>query len=163
MYKQILADKSNFESRNSLRTVSGFVVHYTANNNDTAEGNCNYFKRKNLNASAHYFVDDKQIVVSVMPNNVAWAVGTTKNKQKCEFTNNNTISIELCCKQDVEGNWFVSSKTRDNLFNVLEALVVKYGKLPLMRHYDITGKICPKPLVKSYTTWYNIVKEYILL
>jgi len=56
------------------------VIHYTANNGDTAEGNANYFHSINRGASANYFVDEKEIYQVVPDNYVAWHCGAKTYK-----------------------------------------------------------------------------------
>ena len=53
------AHTSNFRVGRT-QPVLYLVIHYTANNGDTAENNVKYFANNpNLAASAHYFVDEK--------------------------------------------------------------------------------------------------------
>ena len=40
-------------------SVQYIVIHSTGNTNDTAKNNADYFYRADRQASAHYFVDDK--------------------------------------------------------------------------------------------------------
>ena len=55
---------SNYSSRGGS-SIKYIVIHYTANNGDTAQNNCSYFSGANRNASAHYFVGDDGIYQSV--------------------------------------------------------------------------------------------------
>ena len=50
------------------RTASGIryiVIHYTGNDGDTAMNNAKYYAGNVVKTSAHYFVDEKEIVQSV--------------------------------------------------------------------------------------------------
>lgn len=67
MIKFIQAHPSNY-TQGRTNGIEYLVVHYTANNGDTAQGNCKYFQGKNRNASAHYFVDENEICQSVKEN-----------------------------------------------------------------------------------------------
>ena len=129
------------------------VIHYTANDGDTATGNGNYFKNNSVGASAHYFVDDNIIIQSVPDNYVAWSVGGNRYSDyrtvgganyygKC--TNNNSISIELCdTKKD--GKIYPTEKTIGNALELTRQLMKKYSipKVNVIRHFDVTGKRCP--------------------
>ena len=55
------------------------VMHWTGVVDQTAKGNAIYFNREDkLNASAHYFVDDKEIYNSVPIHDIAWHCGSSK-------------------------------------------------------------------------------------
>ena len=68
-----LANPANYGGKRSK--IEYIVMHYTANDGDSDEGNGNYFHNNVVNASAHYFVDGDSITQSVPDNYVAWSVG----------------------------------------------------------------------------------------
>lgn len=151
--KEDLADKSNYGGKRSLAKIKYIVIHYTSNDGDTDEANCNYYNGKNRKASAHYFVDDDSVSQSVPDNYVAWSVGGSKYNNckatgggsfygKC--TNANSLSIEIC--DDVRnGKVYPSDATIENVLALTKALMKKY-KIPasrVIRHFDVTGKSCP--------------------
>ena len=37
------------------------VIHFTANDGDTAKNNADYFARAEISTSAHYFVDENEV------------------------------------------------------------------------------------------------------
>ena len=41
------------------------VIHFTANDGDTAKNNADYFARAEISTSAHYFVDENEVWQSV--------------------------------------------------------------------------------------------------
>ena len=41
------------------------VIHFTANDGDTAKNNADYFARAKISTSAHYFVDENEVWQSV--------------------------------------------------------------------------------------------------
>ena len=56
--------------------VRYIVLHYTANNGDTAKNNCDYYQRVGgLKASAHYFCDEHGAMQSVRESDTAWHCG----------------------------------------------------------------------------------------
>lgn len=127
-----------------LRKVEYIVIHYTANDGDTDENNGKYFgKELERKASAHYFVDDDSVTSSVPPTSIAFHCGATKYKHP-ECRNNNSIGIEIC--DDVRnGKIYPSAKTIENTLAVTRWLMKKYNipKERVIRHYDVTGKLCP--------------------
>lgn len=145
----IPCNKSNYGSSRSTSSIKYIVIHYTANDGDSAPNNGNYFKNNVVSASAHYFVDDNVIVQSVQDNYVAWAVGGSKynnggGRLYKIATNSNTISIELC-DMVKNGTIAASEATIQNALDLVRTLMVKYN-IPVtnvIRHYDVTGKPCP--------------------
>lgn len=128
------------------------VIHYTANNGDTALGNCKYFYSADRGSSAHYFVDETGVWQCVNDGDVAWHCGASSYKHPyCR--NNNSIGIELCSRKD--DNYYFKDETVNNAAELVRKLMAKYS-VPIenvIRHYDVTGKICPEPFVRDIKAW----------
>ena len=152
------AHTSNYQTgrRGGIQYI---VLHYTANNGDTARGNCNYFQGANRKTSAHYFVDEQSVWQSVRDQDTAWhcgggiqGAGGHAYYGKC--TNNNSIGIEMC-SDILEGEYIISSQTEQNAVELTRLLMQKYN-VPaerVIRHYDVTGKDCPRPWVRNNAAW----------
>lgn len=164
-----LANPANYGGkRNKIEYI---VIHYTANDGDSDEGNGNYFHNNVVNASAHYFVDGDSITQSVPDNQVAWSVGGTKyancgqtggGKFYGKCTNSNSISVELC-DEVRNGRYDFTEKTLENAADLVRLLMKKYG-VPVervIRHFDVTGKKCPAPMVDDVQMW-NDFKERLV-
>ena len=157
----ILANKNNYGSQRNTSKIKYIVIHYTGNDGDKAKNNCNYFKNNVVKASAHYFVDDNGAIQSVPDHFTAYSVGGKKYAYTNPITynkcvNSNSLSIELC---DVHKNgvYDFSSKTIENAVNLTKELMRKYN-VPIenvIRHYDVVGKVCPKPFVDNTEAWNN--------
>lgn len=141
--KTNLANKSNYGGTRSLSAIKYIVVHYTANDGDTDENNGKYFHNNYVGASAHYFVDDDSVTQSVPDNYIAWHCGANQYKHK-ECRNGNSIGVELC---DARRNGVVypTPATIARALELVEYLMKKYSvpKQNVIRHYDVTGKLCP--------------------
>ena len=151
--------KRNITTQNfnngSINRIKYIVVHFTANNGDTAYGNTNYFKSYR-GASAHYFVDENGIYQSVEDKNIAWHCGAKKYKHST-CRNSNSLGVELCSRKDSKGNFYFMDKTVDNAVELVKMLMAKYN-VPIaniLRHYDVTGKNCPEPFVRDVKAWKN--------
>ena len=125
-------------------------MHYTANDGDSDESNGRYFQRPlNPVASAHYFVDDDSITRSVPDDYVAYHCGAYQYKHP-SCRNANSIGIEMCdAKRD--GKVMATEKTIQNAAELVYQLCKQY-KIPydhIIRHYDVTGKLCPAYWVKG--------------
>lgn len=157
--KQVPAHQSNY-NKGRKQPIQYIVVHYTANNGDRAEGNGNYFAHPNRNASAHYFVDENTIVQSVHDENTAWHCGAKSYKhEKCR--NNNSIGVEMCSEKDNSGQYYINQETQNTAIAVVKIIMEKYN-IPLenvLRHYDVTGKICPEPFVRNQVQWLDFKKR----
>lgn len=141
--KTALANKSNYGGSRSTANIKYLVIHYTANDGDTDENNGNYFKNNVVKSSAHYFVDDDSVTQTVPDNYIAYHCGATSYKHSyCR--NANSIGIEIC--DDIRnGVIYPSAKTIQNVLELTEYLMKKYNipKANVIRHYDVTGKLCP--------------------
>ncbi len=102
---KMIAHSNNF-TKGIKQKIQFIVIHYTDNNGDLAKSNCNYFKSANRNASAHYFIDEKEIWQSVEDNNTAWHCGTRVRYYHNKSRNDNAIGIELCLEKDSKGNYY---------------------------------------------------------
>ena len=156
---KILANRINYGNKRNTNTIKWLVIHYTANDGDSAKGNGNYFKNNKPKASAHYFVDDNVIVNSVPDNYTAYAVGGKKyNNNGGKYygicTNSNSISIELC-DTERNGKSDLSGKTRKNAIELARHLCKKYkiDKNHIIMHYQVNGKLCPKYFVEDTKAW----------
>lgn len=147
------SNKANFGAKRALSKIKYIVIHYTGNDGDTDEGNGKFFKNNIVKASAHYFVDDDSVTQSVPDDYVAYSVGGKKyadcnktggGKYHSKCNNTNSISIELC--DDVKnGVVYPSAQTIANAVEFTKAKMKEYG-IPaanVIRHFDVTGKICP--------------------
>lgn len=150
----------NFQNYNSTGRIKYIVIHYVGATGG-AEDNCKYFYKEYRGASAHYFVGHKgEVWQCVDDADIAWHCGGGFQGsgghtfyQKC--TNTNSIGIELCCKKDKNGNWYFEQATLDAAIALVKELMAKYN-VPLsnvIRHYDVTGKICPEPFVRNTNAW----------
>jgi len=149
----LLADSSNY-TRGRTESVKYIVIHYTANNGDTARGNCNYFATGGRNASAHYFVDESSVYQSVLDSNTAWSVGAKRYIHN-DCRNKNSISVEMCSRKDASGRYYIKSDTVLNTIELVKFLMCMYS-VPIenvLRHYDVTGKNCPEPFVRDLSSW----------
>lgn len=148
--KTNLAHRSNYGNKRSTSSIKYIVLHYTANDGDSDENNGKYFNGANRHASAHIFVDDDSCTQSVPDNYVAWSVGGSKYANTKggslygKATNSNTLNIEMC-DTDRNGRYEATAKTQENTIEIVREKMAKYN-IPIervIRHYDVTGKLCP--------------------
>ena len=139
--------------------IKYLVYHYTGNDGDTARANANYYQNAAVQASAHYFVDDGNVICSVDPLTTAWAVGGSKwgdcaatggGSMYGVVTNGNSLSIEMCDTRR-DGELMATEATLERAAALGRALMERY-KIPIqrvVRHFDVTGKHCPAYLMDA--------------
>ena len=136
-----------------LKKVKGVVVHYTANPGTDAMDNRNYFnnlprinegKKTPTYASSHFVIGLTGEIVQCIPlEEIAYA---SKNR------NSDTISIE-CCHPDKTGEF--NKVTYQALLELVAYLCIRYDLKAedVIRHYDVTGKMCPLYYVEHEDKW----------
>ena len=147
------AHSSNFCSGRT-QNIKYIVIHYTANDGDTAKNNVDYYARASLKASAHYFVDENEVWQSVKEGDTAYHCGANKYVHPyCR--NSNSIGIELCSRKDADGKYYFKDETIQNAVKLTKERMAKYNIFVgnVIRHYDVTGKICPAPMVNDEILW----------
>lgn len=136
------------------KETNGIVIHYVGNAGSTAQGNRDYFEglkdSKETKASSHFVVGlDGEIVQCIPSKEVAYA---SNNR------NYDTISIEVCHPDD-------SGKFNDKTYASLVKLTAWMANMyhisnnNIIRHYDVTGKLCPKYYVEHEDAWEQLKKD----
>lgn len=143
------ANKANYGGIRDLATVKYGVIHFTGNKGDTAQNNLDYFAREVVKASAHYFVDDNGMIGKSVPlKNIAWAVGA--NKYYNDVRNANSVSIEICNFNKLSDLSYLKLLALKDAIRRSEKHC--YNIVGWCRHYDVTHKQCPMPLLNN-TDW----------
>ena len=152
----VSCDPSNYRAGRT-QPVRYIVMHYTANNGDTARNNCDYYHRVGgLQASAHYFVDEHGAMQSVREGDTAWHCGAEAGRRYWhpECRNANSIGIEMCSVIR-NGVYVIPEDTMKRAAKLTRELMAKYH-VPVSRvcrHYDVTHKDCPEPWVRNPQLW----------
>ncbi len=129
-------------------TITGIVIHYTANPGSTAQENRDYFNSLQYShateASSNFIVGLDGEIIQCVP---TWEVAYASNER-----NTDTVSIE-CCHPDDSGKF--TDETYRSLVRLTAWLCVKFGltEEDVIRHYDVTGKNCPKYFVEHEDAW----------
>ena len=124
--------------------ITGIVVHYTANPGSTAMDNRNYFEglkdSHETKASSNFVVGLEGEIVQCVP---TWEVAYASNSRNID-----TVSIE-CCHPDETGRF--NDATYQSMVKLCAWLCMKFDLTSedVIRHYDVTGKNCPKYFVEN--------------
>ena len=152
---EFVACNTDNYSDGRTQPVQYIVMHYTANNGDTAKNNCDYYHRVGgLQASAHYFVDEHGAMQSVRECDTAWHCGARAYWHP-ECRNANSIGIEMCSRKRADGSYYIKPETVANAAALAKDIMQRYGidTDHVLRHYDVTGKRCPMPWVDDPAQW----------
>lgn len=128
--------------------IKGIVIHYTANPGSTAMQNRNYFEglkdTKETMASSHFVVGLEGEIVQCVP---TWEIAYASNER-----NSDTVSIETCHKTE-DGSY--TKETYQSMVELTAWLCKKFDltEEDVIRHYDITGKNCPRYFVEDESAW----------
>lgn len=169
--------------KNRTSKIKYIVVHYTAGlsskSNNAINTVKNTFNIKGKNASAHYVVDDYNIIQCVEDYDTAYHCGTTGTYKHKECRNANSIGIEICSNykggipsgktyndlKATDPNWYFTEKSLKNAEELIAELCKKYNipMVNVIRHYDVTGKTCPAPFVNGngFNDWLRFKKNIL--
>ena len=133
-----------------LEKIDGVVIHYVGNPGTTAQANRNYFSSladgaEGVYASSHFIVGLEGEVVQCVPlTEIAYASNTR---------NEDTVAIEVC-HPDETGQF--SPLTYGRTVELTAWLCQAFRLDPerdVIRHFDVTGKLCPKYYVDHADAW----------
>lgn len=133
-----------------LEEVNGVVIHYVGNPGTTAQANRNYFESlssgvEDVYASSHFVVGLEGEVIQCIP--------LTEKAYASNGRNGDTIAIEVC-HPDETGEF--SPVTYSRVVELTAWLCREFKLDPetgVIRHYDVTGKVCPKYYVENPEAW----------
>ena len=139
-----------------LPQIKGVVIHYVGNPGTTAQANRNYFAslatgRDGVYASSHFVVGLEGEVIACVPlTEMAYASNTR---------NDDTVAIEVC-HPDETGQF--APVTYDRVVELTAWLCETFRLDPrtdVIRHYDVSGKICPKYYVDEPAAWDQLLAD----
>lgn len=133
-----------------LDAVNGVVIHYVGNPGTTAQANRNYFEslssgQEGVYASSHFVVGLEGEVLQCIP--------LAEKAYASNGRNGDTIAIEVC-HPDETGEF--SAVSYDRCVKLTAWLCRTFRLDPeedVIRHYDVTGKVCPKYYVDHPEAW----------
>ena len=133
-----------------LTDINGVVIHYVGNPATSAEANRNYFAsladgREGTFASSHFIVGLEGEVIQCIP--------LTEMAYASRDRNSDTVAIEVC-HPDETGEF--SDVTYASVVELTAWLCRTFALEPendVIRHYDVTEKLCPLYYVEHPDAW----------
>lgn len=134
----------------ALKSIDAVAIHYTGDPGATAKNIHDYFNGSCVSAgryaSCHFTVGLGGEIIQLIPES-EWAYCTNR-------ANSHTLSIETC-HPDSTGRFTAAAEK--SLIELSAALCQRHDLNPLadglIRHYDVTGKCCPKYYVDHPGLW----------
>lgn len=133
-----------------LIEINNIVVHYTGNPSSTAQNNRDYFNKIDTEVCSHFVIGLDGEIIQCVPLDEKSAASNNRNLD--------TISIEVCHPDD-------TGKFNDATYHSLvkfTAWLCDNSNLKakdVIRHYDITGKVCPKYFVENQSAWESFLED----
>ena len=144
-YVQVsLLNVGKARSGERLADVNNIVIHYVANPGTTAAQNRNYFGLAETAVASHFIVGLEGEIIQCVP---IFEQSAASNERNID-----TISIEVCHPEE---DGMFNEATYNALIKLTAWLceVTDLTENDLIRHYDITGKNCPKYYVENPDKW----------
>ena len=151
---ELLTPNSYSRPQIPIEQVNYIAIHYTANPGSTAISNRNYFENlattQDNKVSSHFVVGLDGEVVQCIP--------TSEMSYATNARNVDTISIE-CCHPDETGQF--NDATYSSAVKLTAWLCTRFGldTDQVIRHYDVTGKDCPKYYVENPDAWFRMKSD----
>jgi len=133
-----------------LSEINNIVIHYVGNPNTTAQNNRDYFNKADTTVSSHFVIGLDGEIIQCLPLYERSAASNNRN--------GDTISIEVC-HSDETGEF--NDVTYKSLIKLCVYICnnLSLDENDIIRHYDITGKICPKYYVENEDAWNKFKKD----
>lgn len=127
-----------------LLALEDIVIHYVGNPGTTARQNRGWFENPESEVSSHFIVGLEGEIIQCLPLD---EVSSASN-----WRNSDTISIEVC-HPDATGKF--SEVTYASLVKLTAWLLenTDMDVSHVIRHYDVTGKECPRYFVQHEDAW----------
>ena len=151
---QLLTPNEYSRPQIPMESVQYIAIHYTANPGAGAMANRNYFENlsttRETKLSSHFVVGLEGEVVQCIP--------TAEISYATNERNVDTISIENC-HPDETGAF--NDATYDSTVKLAAWLCTRFGLTQdqVIRHYDVTGKNCPKYYVEHPEAWEQMKED----
>ena len=154
--------------KRSKNDIQWIVIHYVGNISDS-KANAEYYATQYAGASADFYVGYTGDIWQGNDyyNFYSWHCGgglqgSGGHQYHGICMNSNSIGIEMCVKKKsvktlnaTDRDWYFEQATVDSTVELVKQLMAELGidADHVIRHYDVTGKICPNPYVYNEQAW----------
>lgn len=133
-----------------LEDIRNVVIHYVGNPGTTAQQNHDWYANPESEVSSHFLVGLEGEIIQCIPLDEFSSATNHRNKD--------TISVEVCHPDD-SGKFNAASYDALVKLTVwlLDGTGLKAGDV--IRHYDVTGKECPRYYVRNEDSWLLFLQD----
>ena len=133
-----------------LEDIQNIVIHYVANPGSSAQANHDWYANPDSEVSSHFLIGLDGEVIQCIPLDEYSSASNHRNKD--------TISIEVC-HPDETGKF--TGESYHSLVQLTAWLLEVSDLQPedVIRHYDITGKDCPRYFVSHEDAWQIFLED----
>jgi hypothetical protein len=134
----------------AIGTVKDIAIHYVGNPGTTAQQNRDFFNQPDTTVSAHFLIGLEGEIIQCIP--------LDEMSSATNDRNGDTISIEVCHPDDT-GEF--TDATYQSLVKLTAWLCDNYhlSRDHVIRHYDVTGKLCPLYFVEHEDAWEQFLAD----
>ena len=133
-----------------LEGIQDIVIHYVGNPGTTAQQNRDYYAQETTSVSSHFVVGLTGEIIQCVPLNEKPSASNDRNRD--------TLSIETCHPDDTG---VFTGETYDSLVRLTAYLcdLCGFDSSRVIRHYDVTGKECPRWFVQDEAAWTGFLAD----
>ncbi len=146
-----LIDEGN-PSRSGIRLdgIRNIVIHYVGNPGTNAQQNRDFYNHEDSDVCSHFVVGMDGEIIMCLPLYERSAASNDRNPD--------TLSIEVCHPDDT-GKFTEASY--ESLVTLTKWLMKEFGlsRKHVIRHYDVTGKECPRYYVEHEDEWISFISN----
>lgn len=141
---QLLTVDGSSRRGTTLEGVNDIVIHYVGNPGTSAQQNHDWYANPESEVSSHFIVGLEGEVIQCLP--------LDEISSATNWRNSDTISIEVCHPSE-------SGEFNDGTYEALTELIAwlldscGLDETHIIRHYDVTGKQCPRYFVENEAAW----------
>lgn len=142
--QQLIKEDGHSRTGQPIRRVNDIVIHYVGNPGSTAQANRDYFDSSKSTVSSHFVVGLQGEVIQCVPLDEKSSASNNRNKD--------TISIEVC-HPGADGKFSEITYNRVVALTAWLCDEFRLDEKDVIRHYDVTGKLCPLYYVEHEDAW----------
>lgn len=140
-----------------LGMINGIVIHYIGNPGTTAQQNRDYFESLKSQSGSNTTSVSSNFIIG-MDGEIIQCIPIDEKSYASNNRNGDTIAIEVC-HPEADGKF--TEETYESLVRLTAWLAneLDLSAKEIIRHFDITGKSCPKYFVEDEKAWKQFKKD----